>query len=121
MGSGAQGTANRAQGLTAVAEIGVSADPPPGRWHALSVAEVGESHLSVSPPVPCQDACTALTGLRPLLLVADGLGSRPLSHVGSDAIVRLVPCFLAGIEDLTAGLLDREQPEQAEAAEEACQ
>jgi hypothetical protein len=78
-------------------------------WHALSVAEVGESHLSVSPPVPCQDACTALAGIRPLLLVADGLGSRPLSHVGSDAVVRLVPCFLTGIEDLSAALLDREQ------------
>ena len=50
------------------------------------------------------------------MLVADGLGSRPLSHVGSDAVVRLVPCLLAGIGDLTAALLDDEPPREAAVA-----
>lgn len=59
--------------------------------------------------------------LGPLLIVADGLGSRPLSQVGSDALVRLVPCFLAGSDDLSQALLDVEPPAGAAAMEAARQ
>jgi hypothetical protein len=83
-------------------------------WRALAAAEVGESHLVLTPPLPCQDACAATAAGRPLLIVADGLGSRPLSHIGADAVVRLVPCYLAGQEEALASLLDAPLPPEAE-------
>jgi hypothetical protein len=83
------------------------------------VAEVGESHLIHTPPLPCQDACSATAAGRPLVIVADGLGSRPLSHIGADAVVRLVPCHLAGIESFLVRLLDC--PLAEEEAEAWCQ
>lgn len=75
-------------------------------WRALAVAEIGESHLILTPPLPCQDACFAEGSGRPLVIVADGLGSKPLSHIGADAVVRLVPCYLSGIEEELSRVLD---------------
>jgi hypothetical protein len=75
-------------------------------WEAVSVSEVGESHLVMTPPLPCQDASFATGSGRPLAIVADGLGSKPLSHIGADAVVRQVPCYLAGIEETLAKILD---------------
>lgn len=84
-------------------------------WEAVSVSEVGESHLVMTPPLPCQDASFATSSGRPLAIVADGLGSKPLSHIGADAVVRQVPCYLAGIEESLAKILDYPPAEAEEA------
>jgi protein phosphatase 2C-like protein len=81
----------------------IPADP---HWLALASTAVGASHLRLTPPVPCQDASIALAYPRPVLIVADGVGSARLSHLGADAVVRMVSCFIEGSDDLLTLLLD---------------
>lgn len=107
--------------MTASPLATTEANGVPVRWQGLSVAEIGETHLVCSPPLPRQDACSAVQAPRPALLVADGLGSRPLSQIGADALVRLLPCFLAGVEDLSQAFLDAPLAENEEAQTVACQ
>lgn len=68
------------------------------RWLGAAQACVGTAHLINEPPTPCQDAACVDTQTLPLLVVCDGAGSSPLSHLGAQAVVvqlRRLVCTLA--------------------------
>lgn len=59
----------------------------PRNWLGAAETCVGAAHLRQEPPVPCQDAALAVGGGFPLLVVADGAGSSPVSDIGAQAVV----------------------------------
>lgn len=67
-----------------------SADVPPMRldWVGAAATCVGAAHLRREPPIPCQDATLVMPGPMPLLVVADGAGSAPVSDLGAEAVVQ---------------------------------
>ena len=74
--------------VTAVAEAKLpSALPAEQLWLGAADTCVGAAHLRQESPTPCQDAALVVTGPCPMLVVADGAGSSPLSDVGADTVV----------------------------------
>lgn len=61
--------------------------PPQRLWFGAADSCVGAAHLRHEPPTPCQDAALVVTGPFPMLVVADGAGSSPLSDMGAEAVV----------------------------------
>lgn len=93
----------------------------PGPWAAVASTAVGASHVRLVPPVPCQDACIANAQGRPHIVLADGVGSARLSHIGAEVLVRMTSCFVDSQEDLLADLLDVGDPCAPETVERAAQ
>lgn len=58
------------------------------RWRALGASTIGTTHTELG--LPCQDAHAFITEPVLCLVVSDGAGSRPMSHVGSQAAVNAV-------------------------------
>ena len=82
-------------------------------WSCLAVATPGLAHLEAVPPLPCQDAASAATTTRPLLVVADGAGSSPASDLGARATVTSMLRLAVTLEEQLARLLDaKESPSQ---------
>lgn len=77
-------------------------------WAAVASAVVGDAHRQVCPPIPCQDFCIARADRRPFLILADGLGSACLSHLGANQIVRMVSCYISANEKTISQLIDFE-------------
>ena len=86
-----------------------------GVWHAQYEAVVGLAHRTANPPLPCQDAALALVQPRPLVLVADGAGSSPVSEIGSLAVVTGIARLINTLEQQVAALLDQPGKVDAEA------
>lgn len=76
------------------------------QWVAAASTAVGASHVRLTPPVPCQDACVAKVVGRPHIVLADGVGSALLSHIGAEVLVRMVSCLIDSQEDFLSDLLD---------------
>jgi len=63
-------------------------------WRVFAAAAIGKSHIDAG--TPCQDAYACEVVEETLLaVVCDGAGSQPLSHIGSEALSRLVVRELA--------------------------
>ena len=58
------------------------------RWVTVAHSAVGQNHLNVTPPVPCQDNhhFETLNSNWELAIVCDGAGSSKMSHLGSEHI-----------------------------------
>ena len=74
-------------------------------WRVFAASAIGKSHIDAG--TPCQDASAHdVEGDTVLAVVCDGAGSQPLSHVGAQAMSRMVVQALtqrvAGGEDLPA-------------------
>jgi hypothetical protein len=80
--------------------------PSPASWRAVSATTPGRSHLLDG--VPCQDAASAMASPRPHIIVCDGRGSAPLSHLGSERATRAFTALVRAQEDLLACALDAE-------------
>jgi len=64
-------------------------------WRVFAASAIGKSHIDAG--TPCQDAFARQVVDDTLLaVVCDGAGSQPLSHVGAEAVSRLVVADLAG-------------------------
>jgi len=62
-------------------------------WRVFAAAAIGKSHIDGG--TPCQDAFAhEVVGDTLLATVCDGAGSQPLSHIGSEALSRLVVAAL---------------------------
>lgn len=61
--------------------------PPARAWFGAADTCVGAAHLRHEPPTPCQDAALVVAGDRPMLVVADGAGSSPVSDLGAEIVV----------------------------------
>jgi len=59
-------------------------------WILLAESIIGKSHLKSTPPIPCQDShhIQMLDGTWGIAIVSDGLGSKPLSHIGSQFVAK---------------------------------
>lgn len=63
-------------------------------WRVFAASAIGKSHIDAG--TPCQDAfARQVVGDTLLAVVCDGAGSQALSHVGAEAISRLVVADLA--------------------------
>jgi len=63
-------------------------------WRVFAAAAIGKSHIDGG--TPCQDAfAREVVGDTLVAAVCDGAGSQPLSHVGSEALSRVVVRELA--------------------------
>lgn len=80
--------------------------PVESPWIGVNSSVVGMAHLRSMPTVPCQDASFVQTHERPIAIVADGVGSARFSHIGADALVRFMPCYLTSQESILRQLLD---------------
>lgn len=62
-------------------------------WKQVNTQTVGTSHIAKN--IPCQDSTFSLfkNGIR-VLALADGAGSRKLSHIGSEIVVNEISHFL---------------------------
>ena len=62
-------------------------------WKQVNTQTVGTSHIAKN--IPCQDSTFSLfkKGVR-VLALADGAGSRKLSHIGSEIVVKEISHFL---------------------------
>ena len=58
------------------------------RWVTVAHSAVGQNHLNITPPVPCQDNhhFETLNSNWELAIVCDGAGSSKMSHLGSEHI-----------------------------------
>lgn len=80
--------------------------PSPTSWRTVAATTPGRSHLLDG--VPCQDAAEAMSSPRPHIIVCDGRGSAPLSHLGSERATRAFTALVRAQEDLLACALDAE-------------
>ncbi|NEO02904.1 MAG: protein phosphatase 2C domain-containing protein, partial [Moorea sp. SIO3I7] len=80
-------------------------------WKKVYGKAVGRSHLKDDPPTPCQDAAIAVLDPRPAILVADGAGSAPNSHLGSQQVTKHLREAIKSknLEAIQRKLLDQEE------------
>lgn len=66
------------------------------KWLVLADSVVGKDHVTKEPPLPCQDShyVEQIDDLWGIAIVSDGLGSKPLSHIGSKFVSRKVGEYL---------------------------
>lgn len=79
------------------------------KWSNAAHAVAGKSHLRVYPPVPCQDAAIALVGPYPAVIVCDGAGSSPLSHIGAVKVSEGLSILASSLAPLHAVMLDQDK------------
>lgn len=82
---------------------------PARKWKNAAHAVAGKSHLRVYPPVPCQDAAIALAGQYPAVIVCDGAGSSPLSHIGAVKVSEGLSILASSLSPLHAMMLDQKK------------
>lgn len=73
-------------------------------WQAVAQAVMGHRHSVTEQP--CQDAASAQTRLRPVVVNCDGAGSAKLSHFGSKALSQQLQRLFMTLEPLLAEWLD---------------
>lgn len=73
-------------------------------WQAAALAVMGHRHSVTEQP--CQDAASAQTRLRPIVVNCDGAGSAKLSHFGSNALSQQLQRLFMTLEPLLAEWLD---------------
>ena len=79
-----------------------------GVWHDQWEAVVGLSHRNIHPPFPCQDSAFSRSTPHPLLIVADGAGSSPVSEIGSFAVTTGLARLLNTLDKAVSYILDKE-------------
>ncbi len=70
-----------------------------GKWVVAGASEMGKSHKTANPPIPCQDshAIKPLEAGWGIAILCDGAGSAPLSHIGSEFTVSQAVGVFEGI------------------------
>jgi hypothetical protein len=83
-------------------------------WKSFYHSEIGRSHQKQTPPIPCQDASLAKSESIPYLIVCDGAGSAPLSHIGSKKIIETISELIELLEDIITDILEEESTQEME-------
>ncbi len=66
------------------------------QWLVLADSVIGKDHIIKEPPLPCQDNhyVEQIDDHWGISVVSDGLGSKPLSHIGSEFVSKKVTEYL---------------------------
>ncbi len=83
-------------------------------WKSFYNSQVGWAHLKQIPPLPCQDYSFASNEPIPYLIVCDGAGSAPLSHIGSERMVKIIAESIELLQSIIKEILDEELPNDTE-------
>jgi len=86
------------------------------KWMILSGSIIGSDHLKKDPPMPCQDNHTIekINDLWGIAVVSDGLGSKSLSHIGSEFVVKKTVSYLKEVLDKKEWIRLEQLPSQEE-------
>jgi len=90
--------------------------PYKDKWMILADSIIGMDHTKKNPPIPCQDSHTIIkiNDQWGIAVVSDGLGSKPLSHLGSAFVSQKTADYLKQVVQEKEWVEQENLPESAE-------